>query len=52
MTAVALRTNPPRSSTGGGKDKPGAAASPSVAAMPAPAEDGRSPMQRLLDKFR
>jgi PTH1 family peptidyl-tRNA hydrolase len=52
MTAVALRTNPPRSSTGGGKDKREAAASPSVAATPALAEDARSPMQKLLDKFR
>jgi PTH1 family peptidyl-tRNA hydrolase len=52
MTAVALRTNPPRSSGGGGKDKSDAAAAPSTAVAPAPQQDARSPMQKLLDKFR
>jgi PTH1 family peptidyl-tRNA hydrolase len=45
MNAVALRTAPPRSSTT--KDKPEAPAPASVQA-----EDSRSPMQKLLDKFR
>lgn len=47
MNAVALRTAPPRSSA-----KPEAVA-PSPAAPPAPvAEDNRSPLQRLMDKFK
>jgi PTH1 family peptidyl-tRNA hydrolase len=45
MNAVALRTAPPRSSTT--KDRP---APPAPAAQPA--EDARSPMQKLLDRFR
>ncbi|MDK2775381.1 MAG: aminoacyl-tRNA hydrolase, partial [Tabrizicola sp.] len=45
MNAVSLRTAPPRSSTT--KDKPEAAAP-----APRPVEDTRSPMQRLLDRFR
>ena len=45
MNAVALRTAPPRSSTT--KDRP-----ETVVPPPQPAEDARSPMQRLLDKFR
>ncbi len=45
MNAVALRTAPPRSSTTKEKPEPPAPA-------PQPQEDGRSPMQRLLDKFR
>jgi peptidyl-tRNA hydrolase, PTH1 family len=45
MNAVALRTAPPRSSTTKDKPEPPAPA-------PQPAEDTRSPMQRLLDKFR
>ena len=52
MNAVALRTAPPRSSTGGkgdgGADKP-ATAKPAPEAAP---EDTRSPMQRLIDRFR
>ena len=43
LNAVSLRTNPPRSST----SKPKAPTTPE----PAP-EDSRTPMQRLLDKFR
>ncbi|MBE1295874.1 aminoacyl-tRNA hydrolase [Phycobacter azelaicus] len=51
MNAVALRTAPPRSSTSPkGKDKP---AKEQRAETDAPkAEDTRSPMQRLVDKFR
>lgn len=45
LNAVALRTAPPRSSTGTEK-----AAKPEAPA-PAP-EDARSPMQKLLDRFR
>ena len=43
MNAVALRTAPPRSSKSAPKPKP--------APEPAP-EDTRSPMQKLMDKFR
>lgn len=50
MNAVSLRTAPPRSSTT--KEK-GEAAQPAPAPpAPAPLEDGRSPMQKLLDRFR
>ena len=51
MNAVAPRTAPPRSSTSPkGKDKP---AKEQRAETDAPkAEDTRSPMQRLVDKFR
>ncbi|MBS3978998.1 MAG: aminoacyl-tRNA hydrolase [Rhodobacteraceae bacterium] len=45
MNAVSLRTAPPRSSTT--KEKPETANPP-----PEPASDSRSPMQKLLDKFR
>ncbi|MFM7445258.1 MAG: aminoacyl-tRNA hydrolase, partial [Tabrizicola sp.] len=45
MNAVALRTAPPRSSTS--KEKPEA-----PAPTPEPPQDTRSPMQKLLDKFR
>ncbi|MQQ08994.1 aminoacyl-tRNA hydrolase [Epibacterium sp. SM1979] len=51
MNAVALRVAPPRSSTGTAKT--GAAAQ--KAAQPEPeekAEDKRSPVERLIDKFR
>jgi PTH1 family peptidyl-tRNA hydrolase len=49
MNAVALRTAPPRSS-GSKADAPPAPRPPDP---PAPAEaDSRSPMQKLLDKFR
>ena len=49
MNAVALRTAPPRSSTSG----PSAKAAETRAEAPAsPAEDTRSPLQRLADKFR
>ena len=47
MNAVALRTAPPRSG-GAAKD----AAKPEAKAAEPPAEDTRSPMQRLLDRFR
>jgi peptidyl-tRNA hydrolase, PTH1 family len=47
MNAVALRTAPPRSSTT--VEKPGASPRPETAK---PVEDTRSPMQRLLDRFR
>lgn len=47
MNAVALRTAPPRSG-GAAKD----AAKPVAKAAEPPAEDTRSPMQRLLDRFR
>ncbi|WP_374646513.1 aminoacyl-tRNA hydrolase [Tabrizicola sp.] len=45
MNAVSLRTAPPRSST---TTEKGEAPAPA----PAPVEDARSPMQRLLDRFR
>jgi len=47
MNAVALRTAPPRSG-GAAKD----AAKPEAKAAEPPAEDTRSPMQRLMDRFR
>ena len=47
MNAVALRTAPPRS--GGAVKEP---AKPEAKAAEPPAEDTRSPMQRLLDRFR
>lgn len=48
MNAVAQRTAPARSSTT--KEAPPAEERPAKA--PAPAEDNRSPMQKLLDRFR
>jgi PTH1 family peptidyl-tRNA hydrolase len=45
LNAVALRTAPPRSST---KAKPASEPAPA----PAPSEDDRSPLQRLIDRFR
>ena len=47
LNAVALRVNPPRSS-GGTK----AGAAKPAAPEPVPVEDSRSPMQRLMDKFK
>ncbi|MBE0555413.1 MAG: aminoacyl-tRNA hydrolase [Rhodobacteraceae bacterium] len=47
MNAVALRTAPPRSG-GAGKEP----AKPEAKAAEPPAEDTRSPMQRLMDRFR
>ena len=49
LNAVALRTAPPRSSTTAAKPPAPALAKP---AKPEPAEESRSPMQRLLDRFR
>lgn len=50
MNAVALRTAPPRSST---SPKPEAKAKADAPAKPeTPAEDDRSPMQKLMDKFK
>jgi PTH1 family peptidyl-tRNA hydrolase len=55
MNAVALRTAPPRSSTSAPAPPP----APTSAEKPAPeaareppVEDGRSPLQRLMDRFR
>ncbi|MFV0245802.1 MAG: aminoacyl-tRNA hydrolase [Qingshengfaniella sp.] len=50
MTAVGLRTAPPRSSTGNGK-RPTAPVTPPKASS-SPPEDTRSPLQKLADKFR
>ena len=47
LNAIALRVAPPRSSTSKPKPKP-AAETPSDA----PAEDNRSPLQRLVDRFK
>ncbi|SMX24572.1 aminoacyl-tRNA hydrolase [Boseongicola aestuarii] len=49
QNAVALRLNPPRSST---TVKPAAAKPKPATADPAPAEDAKSPLQRLVDRFR
>ena len=48
MNAVALRTAPPRSSKSEAKPK----VKPEPAPEPAPAEDSRSPLQKLVDRFR
>ncbi|MDV4145817.1 aminoacyl-tRNA hydrolase [Shimia sp. FJ5] len=48
MNAVALRVNPPRSSTTTPKD---AAPKPAAESAPEP-EDTRSPLQKLADKFK
>jgi peptidyl-tRNA hydrolase, PTH1 family len=50
MNAVSLRTAPPRSSTSRAASE--APATPAPKPDPAPPEDTRSPMQKLLDKFR
>jgi PTH1 family peptidyl-tRNA hydrolase len=56
MNAVALRTAPPRSSASASAstERPGPAPAPKAAATEPPkaTEDTRSPMQRLLDRFR
>lgn len=65
LNAVSLRTAPPRSSTGtagpaksapkeAGADtrKASAPTAPTTAAAAAASEDSRSPMQKLMDKFR
>ena len=49
MNAVSLRTAPPRSGGGGAARE---APKPSPAAKPDPPEDVRSPLQRLVDRFR
>lgn len=49
LNAVALRTAPPRASTGKGAPAP-AAPAPAAAAEPAP--DTRTPLQKLADRFR
>ncbi len=48
QNAVALRLNPPRSSTSHAKPKPEA----KPEEPDSPAEDHRSPLQKLLDKFK
>jgi PTH1 family peptidyl-tRNA hydrolase len=53
--AVALRTNPPRSGTGQkAAKKPEAAPAPATSPASEPAEDAseKSPLQRLMDRFR
>ncbi|GAA6201932.1 aminoacyl-tRNA hydrolase [Aquicoccus sp. SU-CL01552] len=51
MNAVALRTAPPRSSTTPKPETKAGAAKPATPDSP-PAEDARSPMQKLVDRFR
>ncbi len=48
QNAVALRTAPPRSSTTPAREKP----APEPEPAPAPTADARSPLQRLVDRFR
>ncbi|CUH68291.1 Peptidyl-tRNA hydrolase [Thalassovita gelatinovora] len=48
LNAVALRVAPPRSSGGNNKTKPDAPATPE----PAKQADNRSPMEKLMDKFK
>ena len=50
MNAVSLRVAPPRSSGGTSEAKPSAAARP--VAEGGPVEDAKSPLQRLMDRFR
>ncbi|WP_439137637.1 aminoacyl-tRNA hydrolase [Roseicyclus sp.] len=56
LNAVALRTAPPRSSTSGARPEKDDSAAPSPTAKPEdaaqPNADARSPLQRLMDKFR
>jgi PTH1 family peptidyl-tRNA hydrolase len=54
MNAVALRTAPPRSSTSAAAtvEAPKATPAPRAPEPTQPAEDTRTPMQRLLDRFR
>ncbi len=49
LNAVALRVAPPRSSKTTPKPPPG---TPAPQAEESPAEDSRTPMQKLMDKFR
>lgn len=49
LNAVALRTAPPRASTGKGAPAP---AAPAPAATAEPAPDTRTPLQKLADRFR
>lgn len=51
MNAVSLRVAPPRSSGGAGEAKP-VAAPEAPTAPTAPTEEARSPLQRLVDRFR
>lgn len=51
MNAVALRTAPPRSSTTKPKAKSKAAAAPTMVPEAEP-EDARSPLQKLMDRFK
>lgn len=48
MNAVSLQTAPPRSSNSKSKEKPSATPTP----VPEPESDARSPLQRLMDKFK
>ena len=50
LNAVALRVAPPRSGTGKKAEKPKAGADPDP--TPDPAPDVRSPLQKLVDRFR
>jgi PTH1 family peptidyl-tRNA hydrolase len=51
MNAVALRTAPPRSSTSAPDPTPAEKPAPE-ATKDSPVEDSRSPLQRLMDRFR
>ncbi|SPH24218.1 Peptidyl-tRNA hydrolase [Defluviimonas aquaemixtae] len=50
--AVALRTAPPRSSTTAAADAPKVPAPPPAAESATETHDARSPLQRLIDRFR
>lgn len=55
QTTVALRTSPPRSSTSPRAEppaRPSTEPAPTPQPAPGPAEQDRSPLQRLMDRFR
>jgi len=52
LNAVALRMAPPRSSTGAERPDPAPGGASVASGAPAPPDDARSPLQKLVDKFR
>jgi PTH1 family peptidyl-tRNA hydrolase len=52
LNAVALRMAPPRSSNGAERLDPAPGGASVASGAPAPPDDARSPLQKLVDKFR